>query len=433
MTSFPASETNIDAFAPATSALDQEAEFFALAPPFRHDQGSAWMVELPPALQGEAPGSRLPPALYEDDRRLGPTNAMHAHIRSGGSGAHAFWLKYLCFSTSDASDPNTNGRRYTMRREVDLMKNHRTISPDAAATFREFVIATLFDETVKMAGDITLPRAQWIETPEGQKALTDTLFARLDDDRKTIVPWLNEARSLVGVRILEIGCGTGSSTLALAEQGAHVVGVDIHAGTLRIAEQRCRHYGVTSVEFCQANAADLPAEIRKKQFDFVVFFASLEHMTYDERLSALSDCWSILPSAGFICCTDTPNRLWYVDGHTSHLPFFNWLPDQLAIRYAKFSSVPSLRRALGNFEPTPEKEERLLRAGRGLSFHEFELAIGRVHELKVISCLDKARFHRIKYGHKIESDEFIYSLMALAPEMHAAWFFPRIDIIIQKS
>ncbi|HEY6454231.1 MAG TPA: hypothetical protein VIY90_03010, partial [Steroidobacteraceae bacterium] len=48
------------------------------------------------------------------------------------------------------------------------------------------------------------------------------LWGRLQNDRRIIVPWLNAQRRLHGLRILEIGCGTGSSTVALAEQGAQV-------------------------------------------------------------------------------------------------------------------------------------------------------------------------------------------------------------------
>ena len=40
---------------------------------------------------------------------------------------------------------------------------------------------------------------------------------RLESDRRLVVPWLDDAKPLHGQQILEIGCGTGSSTIALAE------------------------------------------------------------------------------------------------------------------------------------------------------------------------------------------------------------------------
>src|SRR5687768_13144068 len=50
--------------------------------------------------------------------------------------------------------------------------------------------------------------------------VADHLHTGLDGDRSTVIPWLDRVRRLDGLRVLDIGCGTGSSTVALAEQGA---------------------------------------------------------------------------------------------------------------------------------------------------------------------------------------------------------------------
>lgn len=50
--------------------------------------------------------------LFEDGRPLGPAHTAHAHIRSVGYGRYSHWQGRLYFSTSDNSDPRTNGRRY---------------------------------------------------------------------------------------------------------------------------------------------------------------------------------------------------------------------------------------------------------------------------------------------------------------------------------
>jgi S-adenosylmethionine-dependent methyltransferase len=423
----PARNSETVAVAPGT-----ESDVVALAAPFNHDDGFAWTIELPPHLRGDAAGSRPPLALFEDDRRLEPTNAMHADIRSRGGGAHAFWPQHLCFSASDGDDPNVNGHNYTIRREPDLAKNFRNMAPEQAESFKAFLIPRYFKKKMKIADGRLLSRAEWLDTQEGKDALADIMFARLDDQRRSIVPWLNEVRPLRGLRILEIGCGSGSSTLALAEQGAHVVGVDIDANSLRIAARRCQSYGVGNVAFRRANAADLPRAIRRMQFDMIIFYASLEHMSYDERLKALSDCWIMLPSSGLLCCTDTPNRLWPFDQHTSDLPFFNWLPDELAIRYARLSSRPNLRRRLVDFEPTVTKKKMLIGAGRGVSFHEFEMAIGPVEHLTVASCRDKVGLYRVKYDIKSDHEDLVRALMKFSPNLHAAWFFPALDIILEK-
>lgn len=54
--------------------------------------------------------------VFEDGRELGPGEAVHDTIRSAGLGSYSHWRfptgPAMMFSTSDNSDPNTNGRRY---------------------------------------------------------------------------------------------------------------------------------------------------------------------------------------------------------------------------------------------------------------------------------------------------------------------------------
>jgi len=50
--------------------------------------------------------------LYEDDKLLQSAHAMHDDIRNLGAGQYSHWGEDLYFSTSDGSDPNTNGHVY---------------------------------------------------------------------------------------------------------------------------------------------------------------------------------------------------------------------------------------------------------------------------------------------------------------------------------
>jgi hypothetical protein len=62
----------------------------------------------------DAPNPQQSPVLlYEDDRLLGPPHCVHAEIMNVGQGRYSHWTNQgLVFSASDASNPNTNGRRY---------------------------------------------------------------------------------------------------------------------------------------------------------------------------------------------------------------------------------------------------------------------------------------------------------------------------------
>lgn len=56
-----------------------------------------------------------PARLLEDGKRLAPANAARSEIRSKGKGRYTFLDDRLYFSTSDNSDPITNGKVYAIR------------------------------------------------------------------------------------------------------------------------------------------------------------------------------------------------------------------------------------------------------------------------------------------------------------------------------
>src|SRR6202011_2171032 len=143
--------------------------------------------------------------------------------------------------------------------------------------------------------------------------LANHLHRRLMDDRERMVPWLESFHPLTGARVLEIGCGTGASTLALAERGAKVTAIDIRADSLRVAEDRCKAYGYTA-SFVNANAAEVKKHFSSEKFDLIIFFAVLEHMTHEERRAGMRDAWNMLDPGAHLVVIETPNRLWYFDG-----------------------------------------------------------------------------------------------------------------------
>lgn len=256
------------------------------------------------------------------------------------------------------------------------------------------------------------------------------LYGRLESSRRITVPWLDNASTLQGKRILEIGCGTGSSTVALAEQGAKVTGIDIDEGALSVAKDRTRTYGVEA-EFRVLNADEISNTYGANAFDFIIFFACLEHMTIAERLTSLRDAWKMLPTEGLLVVIETPNRLWYFDSHTSLLPFFHWLPNELAFQYSSFSSRENFRELYREYNLT--SKEHFLRRGRGMSFHEFDIAIEPAKDLKVVSSL--SAFYRIGYKLKNSKLDRQYKsiLMSIYPNIHEGFFDDILNLIIEKE
>ena len=85
--------------------------------PFQQQDELCWIFQFPSSqVEGDSPSfpRRSKLLLYEEDRLLGPAHAEHEEIRRKGGGRYSHWESNLYFSTSDGSDPNTNGRRYTV-------------------------------------------------------------------------------------------------------------------------------------------------------------------------------------------------------------------------------------------------------------------------------------------------------------------------------
>jgi hypothetical protein len=75
----------------------------------QRERGNAFITRLPSL--GKLSGLQL----YEDGVRLQPGDALHDEIRKNGAGAYSICGNYLYFSTSDNTDPASNGRRYVLK------------------------------------------------------------------------------------------------------------------------------------------------------------------------------------------------------------------------------------------------------------------------------------------------------------------------------
>jgi len=269
----------------------------------------------------------------------------------------------------------------------------------------------------------------YLETEQGQCDLASHLTNRLQNARSQIVPWLESVINLNGARVLEIGCGTGSSLVALAERGAKIIGVDLDEGSLQVARKRCALHSVIA-ELHAVNATDVAEFFADKAFDLIIFYASLEHMTYEERLHAIAETWAMLRPGQFWCVIETPNRLWHTDTHTFRLPFYHWLPDELAFKYARFSERTNFRECYD--EMTDERKLHFSRRGRGVSFHELHVALGGRDAFEVVSYKNEFLGRLGWLGKDALSDRYVTLLRELAPDTHEAFLQEYLDIILRK-
>jgi len=212
----------------------------------------------------------------------------------------------------------------------------------------------------------------YMDTEYGKKGFLDHLYNRLNDFRRSFIPWLESIRPIKNSKILEIGCGTGSTTIALCEQGANVYAIDVDEQGLEITKKRLDIYGLCA-EVEKVSSVDIKTKTHG-DFDFIIYSASMEHMTYTERIQTIKAAYDMISDNQYIVLVDVPNRLWHTDSHTSLEPFYDWLPDALAMDYAKYTEREIFNH--GFDKDSGDELIRLYRWGRGVSYHEFEVAVG---------------------------------------------------------
>ncbi len=148
--------------------------------------------------------------------------------------------------------------------------------------------------------------------------------------RLYILGYLDE-REFEGKRLLDFGCGSGASTVALASlfPRTEIIAVDLVEGNIPVARARARHYGVSNATFLVSpGPTDLPAQIGV--FDFIFFSAVYEHLLPEERRALMPKLWRSLRSDGVLFLNQTPHRYYPLEYHTTGLPLLNYLPSSLA-------------------------------------------------------------------------------------------------------
>ena len=133
-------------------------------------------------------------------------------------------------------------------------------------------------------------------------------------------------------RILDFGCGSGSSTMNLTRllPRTEIIGVELEPSLLSIARARARFYGLPEASFrLSPSEKELPADIG--DFDFIVMHGVYEHLLPDERDAILPLLWNRLKPGGCLFVDETPYRYFPIEHHTTGLPLINYLPDRAPI------------------------------------------------------------------------------------------------------
>ena len=72
-----------------------------------------------------------------------------------------------------------------------------------------------------------------------------------------------------GLKVLDLGCGDGTTAIPAAQRGADVLGVDIAANLVAAGNRRAQALGLANVRFQEGDACDLQG-VPDKSFDLLV-------------------------------------------------------------------------------------------------------------------------------------------------------------------
>ncbi len=252
---------------------------------------------------------------------------------------------------------------------------------------------------------------------------------------ETMIPWIEQTLPLAGRTVLEYGCGNGAVSCALAAAAQRVIGVDIDPAGVAEGQERVRSLALGNVELELHGLQEIVAATRARrgQVDVFLLYAVLEHLTLAERLQVLELAREVVADDGAIVVCETPNRLTWLDHHTAQLPFFQLLPDELALAYRDHSERAECRAAIDAAAQRSEAAglEAIARWGRGVSFHEFELVFGDLAEHVIASSYDPLLLPE----RPVEMDEVQLArfLERWRPDLAPAWSRRWLDVILSPE
>ena len=125
--------------------------------------------------------------------------------------------------------------------------------------------------------------------PEGE-------FRPLHEINPLRLGWITDHAALSGKQALDVGCGGGILTEAMAQRGANVTGIDLGEKPLRVAKLHMLESGV-QVQYEEASAENF-ASTHPDQFDVVTCMELLEHVP--EPPSTIAACARMAKAGGHV-------------------------------------------------------------------------------------------------------------------------------------
>jgi 2-polyprenyl-6-hydroxyphenyl methylase / 3-demethylubiquinone-9 3-methyltransferase len=121
-------------------------------------------------------------------------------------------------------------------------------------------------------------------------------FKPLHDINPLRLNYIDQAISLQGKTVLDVGCGGGILSESMADKGAEVTGIDLGEKALKVAQLHSLESGV-AVDYQLISVEEL-AEKQPESFDVVTCLEMLEHVP--DPASVIAACAKLVKPSGYV-------------------------------------------------------------------------------------------------------------------------------------
>ena len=109
--------------------------------------------------------------------------------------------------------------------------------------------------------------------------------------------WINGIAPLKGKKVLDVGCGGGILTDAMARTGAQALGIDLATKSLKVAQLHALEAQTPNVQYREVAVEELAAE-QPASFDVVTCMEMLEHVP--NPASVVHACAQLVKPGGYV-------------------------------------------------------------------------------------------------------------------------------------
>src|SRR5256714_12167274 len=99
----------------------------------------------------------------------------------------------------------------------------------------------------------------------GEKGVFSRIAQSMRESGEALVKSLGISK---GLKVLDLGCGEGTTALPAARLGAEVLGVDIAGNLVEAGNKRAKEEGLSNCRFQEGDASNLH-ELKDHNFDLV--------------------------------------------------------------------------------------------------------------------------------------------------------------------